>query len=106
MAAILTGARKAAVPLASVAFGDSFVRELPADPVSTNVPRQVRDAAYTRVDPTPVSSPALIAWSDDLAAQLGLSSPEKSDVEVLAGNRTYPGMKPYAACVARSRTWT
>jgi serine/tyrosine/threonine adenylyltransferase len=93
MAAILTGARKTAASLAGVAFDDSFVRELPADPVATNVPRQVRDASYTRVDPTPVRAPALIAWSDDLGNQLGISP----DVEILSGNRVSPTMKPYAA---------
>src|SRR5687767_1366158 len=97
MAAILTGDRTAPTPLAKVAFDDSFVRALPADPVTANVPRQVRDASYTRVDPTPVSAPALVAWSDDMAATLGLALPSKEDLEVLAGNRTYPGMKPYAA---------
>ena len=40
-------------------FQNSFVRELPADPVLDNVPRQVANASYTRVDPTPVAAPRL-----------------------------------------------
>jgi hypothetical protein len=32
---------------------NSFVRDLPADPVTANVPRQVKEASYTRVEPTP-----------------------------------------------------
>jgi uncharacterized protein YdiU (UPF0061 family) len=97
MAAILTGSRRDLASLASVGFDDSFVRELPADPVSTNVPRQVREASYTRVDPTPVAAPALVAWSDDMAAQLGLAFPAPHDIEILSGNRVTPSMKPYAA---------
>jgi serine/tyrosine/threonine adenylyltransferase len=97
MAAILTGSRTDLTALASVAFDDSFVRALPPDPVGENVPRQVREACYTRVAPTPVAAPALIAWSDDLASRLGLAHPTPQDVEALAGNRIYSGMKPYAA---------
>ena len=37
--------------LRNLRFDASFVRELPGDPVLANVPRQVQDAAYTRVDP-------------------------------------------------------
>ena len=36
---------------------NSFVRDLPADPVTINVPRQVKEASYTRVEPTPVAAP-------------------------------------------------
>jgi uncharacterized protein YdiU (UPF0061 family) len=83
-------------------FDNSFVRELPADPVPANVPRQVRNAAYTRVDPTPVAAPKLLGWSDDLAARLGIERPgpngqDNTLTEVLAGNRLLPGMQPYAA---------
>jgi uncharacterized protein YdiU (UPF0061 family) len=69
---------------------------LPGDPVRVNVPRPVANACYTRVEPTPVTAPKLLAWSDDLAQFLGL---RKDDVaaEVLAGNRLLPGMQPYAA---------
>ncbi len=84
---------------AELRFDNSFVRGLPADPVLANVPRQVHNAAYTRVDPTPVAAPKLLAWSDDLAARLGIEKPgtDNTMVEVLAGNRLLPGMQPYAA---------
>jgi uncharacterized protein YdiU (UPF0061 family) len=64
------------------------------------VPRPVRNACYTRVAPTPVIAPRLLAWSDDLARTLGISSPEGNTgltAEVLGGNRVLPGMQPYAA---------
>ena len=78
-----------------LSFENTFVRELPADPVLDNVPRPVREASYTRVEPTPVAAPRLLAWSDDLGEYLGMARPESADV--LAGNRVLPGMQPYAA---------
>jgi uncharacterized protein YdiU (UPF0061 family) len=90
----------APLPLLDLAFENTFVRALPADPVLANVPRQVRNACYTRVDPTPVSAPRLLAWSDDLGQALGIASPEERTgltADVLGGNRVLPGMQPYAA---------
>jgi uncharacterized protein YdiU (UPF0061 family) len=81
-------------------FGNSFVRELPADPVLVNRPRQVQNACYTRVDPTPVAAPRLLAWSEDAGRMLGIERPAAASdpwIEVLAGNRVLPGMQPYAA---------
>src|SRR3954469_15746658 len=82
--------------MTDLAFDNTFVRHLPADPVADNVPRQVHGASYTPVTPTPVAAPRLLAWSDDLAERLGLR-PDPAMVEVLAGNRVLPGMQPYAA---------
>src|SRR3954470_19982331 len=83
--------------MTDLAFDNTFVRHLPADPVADNVPRQVHGASYTPVAPTPVAEPRLLAWSDDLAERLGLGRPDAAMVEVLAGNRVLPGMQPYAA---------
>ncbi len=85
--------------LGELPFDNAFVRALPADPVLLNRPRQVRDAAYTRVQPTPVAAPRLLAWSEDCGALLGVARPEgdAAAVEVLAGNRVLEGMQPYAA---------
>ena len=52
--------------LSDIAFEATFVRELPGDPLLHNVSRAVRDACYTRVNPTPVSAPRLLGWSDAL----------------------------------------
>ena len=94
--------KRAAVPadLTGREFDNSFVRELPADAVLTNVPRAVRNASYTRVEPTPVRAPRLLAWSDATAELLGITRPASADgevAEVLGGNRVLPGMQPYAA---------
>ena len=88
---------RAPLDLADLPLESNFVRELPADPVPVNVPRQVRNASYTRVEPTPVEAPRLLAWSAALAGSLGLSRPSPTAVEILAGNRLLPGMHPYAA---------
>src|SRR2546421_7405558 len=85
------------VALTRLAFDNSFVRELPPDAVLLNRPRQVSDAAYTRVEPTPVAAPRLLAWSDRLAEFLGLARPGAEAVQVLGGNRVLPGMQAYAA---------
>src|SRR5689334_23281175 len=83
--------------LTEASFENTFVRELPGDAVVENVPRQVRDACYTRIAPTPASEPRLLAWSDSLGGLLGLGRPGKQALEVLAGNVVLPGMQPYAA---------
>src|SRR3954454_21244972 len=90
-------AHSAAADLSTLEFDDSFTRSLPADPESRNFVRQVAAAAYSRVAPTTVSSPRLLGWSDDCAALLGLSRPTDATVEILAGNRLAPTMRPYAA---------
>ncbi|ATE60410.1 protein adenylyltransferase SelO [Thauera sinica] len=82
-------------------FDNRFVRELPADPEPGVHVRQVHGACYSRVMPTPVRKPQLLAWSPEVAALLGL---EEADVrapdfaDVFGGNALLPGMEPYAAC--------
>jgi uncharacterized protein YdiU (UPF0061 family) len=86
--------------LTEAIFDNRFVRALPADPETRNIPRQVRNACYTRVSPTPVRAPRLLAWSDAVGQMLGITrphSPAGPVVEILAGNRVLPAMQPYAA---------
>src|SRR6516164_5653865 len=86
-------------PFESLDFDDLFVRSLPADPHTHIVSRQVPNAAYSFVTPTPVAAPRLLAWSDVLGASLGIARPQASGIaaEVLGGSRVLPGMKPYSA---------
>ncbi len=100
IAKILTAASPT-VDLCDGVFDDHFVRSLPADPSTVNRPRQVRDACYSVVEPTPVRAPRLLAWSDEMGDLLGISRPAtvtSPAVEVLAGNRLLPGMRPFATC--------
>ncbi len=78
-------------------FTDDFVRLLPGDPLGENRTRQVRQACYSRVEPTAVPAPELLVLVPEVAALIGLE-PSPGLVEVLAGNRVVPGMAPYAAC--------
>src|SRR5436190_7978436 len=89
--------RAAPMDLVHARFENTFVRDLPADPVLVNVPRQVSNACYTRADPTAVAAPRLLAWSDALGEALGLSRPGAEALAALAGNRVLSGMQPYAA---------
>jgi uncharacterized protein YdiU (UPF0061 family) len=79
-------------------FDDRFVRSLPADPEAGNFVRPVRGAAFSRVQPTPVKAPRLLAWRPQVAALLGLPAAGTDEwTQVLAGNTVLDGMAPYAA---------
>ncbi len=80
-------------------YADRFVSALPADPIDANHTRQVHRACYSRVAPTAVARPELLALVPEVAALLDLDpTPTPELAEVLAGNRVMPGMRPYAAC--------
>lgn len=87
--------------LSSLRFDNRFTHELPADPVSGNSRRQVAGACFSRVSPTPVAAPKLVAWSREMADLLGLTEDVcQSDefTQVFAGNRILSGMDPFAMC--------
>ncbi|SDW88960.1 protein adenylyltransferase SelO [Lysobacter enzymogenes] len=81
-------------------FDNAFVRDLPGDPDAAPGVRQVHGALYSRVDPTPVAAPRLLAHSAEMAAALGFSEAEVASpafAEAFGGNALLPGMQPYAA---------
>ncbi len=81
-------------------FDNRFVRELPADPSTEPGRRQVHGALYSRVQPTPVAAPRLVAWSRECADLLGLAEEDVTSpafAEAMAGNALVPGSEPYAA---------
>jgi uncharacterized protein YdiU (UPF0061 family) len=87
--------------LDNLSFDNVFTRELPADPETANTRRQVMASCYSRVSPTPVSAPQLIAHSDEVCDLLGIDQKTAlSDhfLQVFAGNRLLPDMDPYAMC--------
>ncbi len=88
-------------PFAALRFDNRFIRELPHDPDQTNQRRQVHGACYSLVQPTPVSSPRVIAHAKEVAALLGLSADAQEHAtfaEILGGCALAEGMTPYAAC--------
>jgi uncharacterized protein YdiU (UPF0061 family) len=87
--------------LAALNFDNAFVRELPADPDRSNRVRQVHGACYSRVQPTPVVAPQLVAYAAEVAELLDLqpeSCREEEFAQTFVGNRLLPGMDPYACC--------
>lgn len=82
-----------------LAFDNRFVSELPADPETRNFTRRVQDACYSFVSPTAVTKPSVVAVSQDMAKQLGLSPADcLSDAfaQVMGGNALWDGMQTYA----------
>jgi len=81
-------------------FDNTFVRKLPADPEAGPRLRQVHGALFSRVDPTPVAAPRLMAYSREVATLLGIDEAEiKSPAfaQIFGGNALLDGMQPYAA---------
>jgi serine/tyrosine/threonine adenylyltransferase len=81
-------------------FNNRFVRELPTDLQSGTGTRQVMGAAYSLVSPTPVTKPALLASSSEVAKLLDLDDSDVQSSEFLnafSGNALLPGMETYAA---------
>jgi uncharacterized protein YdiU (UPF0061 family) len=81
-------------------FDNRLLTALPGDPEAGPRRREVREAAWSSVMPTPVAAPTLLAWSPEVAALLGIDAAEVSSgtfAQVFAGNALYPGMQPWAA---------
>ncbi|MDQ3107784.1 MAG: YdiU family protein [Actinomycetota bacterium] len=80
-----------ALDLDRLTFDNQFVAELPEG--------NGRGAAFSRVRPTPVAAPAMVAWSPEVAELLGIdpSVMEGADAAaVLSGNRVPAGADPFA----------
>ncbi|MGY0632855.1 protein adenylyltransferase SelO [Luteimonas sp. A478] len=81
-------------------FDNVFLRELPGDPETGPRLRQVPGAAWSRVEPTPVRAPRLLAHSREMTAALGFSDADVVSPEfaaVFSGNALLPGMDPFAS---------
>lgn len=87
--------------LRELVFDNRLVRELPVDSETENFRRQVFAAVYSRVMPTQVKNPHLIAAANEVADLLDLSYSafaEPQFAQVFGGNELLPGMEPHA-CV-------
>ncbi|KAL7126844.1 hypothetical protein ABFS83_14G213400 [Erythranthe nasuta] len=88
--------------LEELKWDHSFVRELPGDPRTDLIPREVLHSCYTKVSPSvEVDNPQLVAWSDSVAELLELDPKEfeRPDfAEKLSGSSPLVGMMPYAQC--------
>ena len=84
-----------------LSFDNRLVRELPGDDDTRNQPRQVYGALWSPVQPTPVGAPRLLAYSAEMARELGLDGAALGTspwLAALAGNALLPGMRAYATC--------
>ncbi|MDP6729430.1 MAG: YdiU family protein [SAR324 cluster bacterium] len=87
--------------LYALRFKNSFLDELPADPLEENYCRQVKCACYTRVKPKPMEKPRMLAFSSETAQLIGLSEDQclsQEFAEIFTGNALLPGMDPHAMC--------
>ncbi|CAI9290176.1 unnamed protein product [Lactuca saligna] len=80
----------------------SFVRELPGDPRTDIMPREVLHACYSKVSPSvQVENPQLVAWSESVAEILDLDPKEfeRPDFPLLfSGASPLAGGLSYAQC--------
>lgn len=94
-------ARPFALSLDGLRVDNRFVQQLPGDSEPRNFVRQVRNACYSRVTPTPVVSPSLVAYSREVAELIGLQDAaceSQNFADVFAGNRVPPAFEPFAMC--------
>lgn len=88
------------MPLTSLIFDNAFIRELPGDLDRGHGARQVQGALYSRIDPSPVAAPRTVAWSREVAAELGLSESDMASpffAQIFSGNGVLEGMQPWAS---------
>lgn len=87
--------------LSQLQFDNRLVGQLPADPEPGNYRRQVPNACYSRVKPTPVRAPQLVAYAREVAELLDLDEQQcRTDLftQVFSGNQLLAGMDPHANC--------
>lgn len=77
---------------------NSVLKELPIDPNENNVPRIVKNACFSKVKPTPVKNPKLVAVSKEALQLLDLNFKEKEIERYLSGNELILGCEPAAHC--------
>lgn len=86
--------------LSKKTYKNEFVNTFKGDQSGDLQPRQTPGVLYSKAIPTPVNKPQLLAWSEELAKELGIEKPKEEDVLILGGNLVTESMHPYAACYA------
>ena len=83
------------VALSELRFDNRFTASLPGENSGGTDPRQVMEACYSRVSPTAVSRPRLVACSPEVSELLGLRPEDTTGadfVDVFSGNSFLEGM--------------
>lgn len=77
----------------------NFTSELPADPIVENRVRQVTEAAFSIVNPTPPVKPELVHFSEEMASELEIENPTSDAfLSLVSGATNFNQMQPYAMC--------
>ena len=77
----------------------SFSKELPPDPLTTNVSRQVEESCFSFVSPAQPENPQLIHLSKDLLEEWDVSVDDENEfVQVMSGAKSFLGFNSYAMC--------
>jgi serine/tyrosine/threonine adenylyltransferase len=87
--------------LQQLLFNNRFLQKLPTDPNTQNECRYVHKSFHTKTQPTPVSNPKLIAYSQDAGELLDIQPCDTlhpSFARIFSGNQQLTGMDPYASC--------
>ncbi|XP_068647736.1 uncharacterized protein [Aristolochia californica] len=97
-----SGKERPRLTLEELNWDHSFVRELPGDPGSDTVARQVLHACYSKVLPSAeVDNPELVVWSELVAELLELDPKEFQRLDlplIFSGASPLVGGLPYAQC--------
>ncbi|KAM2350593.1 hypothetical protein ACFXTH_005521 [Malus domestica] len=98
----VSNTQRVRLKLEDLNWDNSFTRELPGDPRTDTIPREVLHACYTKVSPSAeVENPQLVAWSESVAEFLDLDPKEfeRPDFPLLfSGASPLVGSLPYAQC--------
>src|SRR5688500_14533889 len=82
--------------LSSKTYKNDFATTFDGDQSGDLRPRQTPGVLYSKSIPTPVKDPQLLAWSDELARDLGVQKPKTpDDINILGGNLVTTSMYPY-----------
>ncbi|KAB1221102.1 hypothetical protein CJ030_MR3G024347 [Morella rubra] len=80
--------KKHRLKLEDLNWDHSFVRELPGDPRTDKIPREVLHACYTKVLPSAeVENPQLVAWSESVAEMLDLDPQDLPYAQCYGGHQ-------------------
>ncbi len=85
----------------SLKFDNLVLQKLPIDKETDNYCRQVKDACFSKIKPTPCLKPSMVAYSKSAMLLIDLDESElkrKEAPEYLSGNEIIPGSETAAHC--------
>ncbi|MGB4960625.1 MAG: YdiU family protein [Saprospiraceae bacterium] len=87
--------------MSDIKVANTFVKSLPGDPNTSNIPRLVNHSMYSFVQPKGMADPHLIIYSEEVAEDLGWTDEfcqSEAFEEMMTGNMLIPDSTPYAMC--------